>query len=454
MTYALFEHQKKSIEFMRKNHRVYDASSCGTGKTLTQIALFQERRRAGGKCALVIAPKSLLRAAWEADFKKFAPEIVVQVCPAESRVQSFAKPADVYVTNVDATVWLGQQHPEFFDRFDTLILDEMSAFKHHTSKRSKALVKIRKYFKYRYGMSGTPSSNNITDIWNQIYVLDDGARLGASFFGFRSKYQAPRAIGPIAMKWEDRPGAEIEVGKLIQDMVVRHKFEDCVDIPANHSYSIPYALPPKSRHIYKEFARDAVAMLNDETALTAINAAGVANKLLQISSGAVYTEDGYTSLETDRYELVADLVDAREHCVVFFHWKHQKANLIKEFEKRGLSYAVIDGTTSDGDRTDAVKDFQNGFYRVILAHPASAAHGLTLTRGTCTIWASPTYNLEHWLQGNQRIYRAGQKQKTETICVMAPGTIEEQVLKKLESKNSSQTNILELLKEAFQAEVA
>jgi len=145
----------------------------------------------------------------------------------------------------------------------------------------------------------------------------------------------------------------------------------------------------------------------------------------------------------------ADLVEARQHSVVFFHWRHQRDLLMEEFTKRGITFAVIDGSVKEQDRMEAVKDYQNGFYRVMLAHPASAAHGLTLTRGTTTIWASPTYNLEHWLQGNRRTYRAGQTQRTETISILAKGTIEELVYQRLADKNVKQINILELLNSAF-----
>ena len=144
MTFPLFDHQKKSVDFMRTHERVLDASDPGTGKTRVQIELFTERRRNGGGCALVIAPKSLRRPAWENDFAKFAPHITVSVAQAKGRAQAFARPADVYVTNVDATKWLMEQRPEFFARFDTLILDELSAFKHHTSLRSEALNKIKR----------------------------------------------------------------------------------------------------------------------------------------------------------------------------------------------------------------------------------------------------------------------------------------------------------------------
>ena len=453
MTFPLFDHQKKSVDFMRTHERVLDASDPGTGKTRVQIELFAERRRNGGGCALVIAPKSLLRSAWENDFAKFAPHITVSVAQAKGRAQAFARPADVYVTNVDATKWLMEQRPEFFARFDTLIMDELSAFKHHTSLRSKALNKIKSYFKYRYGLTGTPNSNGITDIWNQIYILDDGQRLGKSFYKFRNMTQTPSQAGPAAnmLKWEDKPGAEQAVGELIKDMTVRHKFEECLDVPENFETEVPFFMPPGQASVYKTFKRDALLALESGEVISSVNAAGVANKLLQIASGATYTGDAnkYAVVDPSRYEMIADLVEARQHSVVFFHWRHQRDLLMEEFTKRGITFAVIDGSVKEQDRMEAVKDYQNGFYRVMLAHPASAAHGLTLTRGTTTIWASPTYNLEHWLQGNRRTYRAGQTQRTETISILAKGTIEELVYQRLADKNVKQINILELLNSAF-----
>lgn len=451
----LFQHQGASIKFMMMRDRVLDASDPGTGKTRVQIELFRMRRLRGGGKALVIAPKSLLRSAWQDDFLKFAPDMATVVCPAEKREQMFAQEADVYITNTDATKWLAKQPAKFFQQFDTLIIDELSAFKHHTSQRSKALNKIKKHFSKRYGLTGTPNSNSITDIWHQMFVLDDGQRLGRSFYQFRNAVCEPQQVGPQPnmLQWHDKPGAENVVANLLVEAIVRHKFEECIDIPANHTYSVPYHMSPKQAKAYQQMERDAITMLNDGKVITTVNAAGVMTKLLQIASGASYFEglegDDYASIDNGRYELVSDLVEQRDHSVVFFNWTHQREELIKEFKKRGITYAVIDGNTSDKTRKEAVDLFQSGFYRVLLAHPQSAAHGLTLTKGTATIWASPTYNLEHFLQGNRRIYRAGQTQKTETIVVLAPGTVEDKVYAKLQEKDARQGNMLELLKELF-----
>lgn len=448
-----YKHQTASIKALLGLQRALDASDPGTGKTRVEIDLFNIRRRNGGGCALIIAPKSLLRSAWEDDFRKFAPHIKVSVCSAEKRAENFEVEADVYVTNTDAAKWLAQQKPKFFAKFDTLIIDEISSFKHHTSMRSRAMNKIKKYFTYRYGLTGTPNANTIADIWHQMFLIDDGRRLGTSFFHFRCQVCEPEQVGPRPemLKWVDKPGAEQAVAHLLQDIVIRHQFEKCLDIPANHMYDRVYHMTPGQKRAYVAMERSGAALLK-QGAITTTNAAGVATKLLQIASGASYSgvdDEDYVSIANERYELVADLVEQRQHSVVFFNWKHQRDNLVKEFEARGITYVVIDGTTSDKNRKLAVDHFQAGFYRVLLAHPQSAAHGLTLTKGTATIWASPTYNLEHFLQGNRRVYRAGQTERTETIVVIAAGTIEEAVFQRLQDKNLKQLSMLDLLRDYF-----
>lgn len=446
----LYAHQRASVAFIYSRERSFDASDPGTGKTRSAITAFAARRGEGAGCALILAPKSLLRTAWQDDFTRFAPHLTTSVALAANREKAFKEDADVYITNIDAVNWLVKQPPAFWKRFRNgmLIVDESSAFKHHTSARSKAINKIKQHFPYRHLMTGTPNSNTITDLWNQINILDDGRRLGTSFFSFRNSVCDPKQVGPMPnmVKWTDREGVHEIVGKLIEDLTIRHQFESCIDIPPNALTIRNYYLSPQQLRAYKEMEQDAVTQAADGKLVNAVNGAVVMTKLLQIASGAAYTEThDVACVDTGRYELVADLVEEREHSLVFFLWGHQRDALIAAFEARGISYTVIDGSTGDAERAAAVRNYQAGFYKVLLAHPQSAAHGLTLTRGTATIWASPTYNLEHWLQGNRRIYRAGQTQRTETILITAPGTIEEKVAETLQAKDERQMNLLNML---------
>lgn len=438
--------------YLLLRHNGYIFATGNTGKTRVEIEDIAAQAKLKDSCSLIIAPKSLLKCAWFDDFKKFAPSVKCIVATAANRASAFSEAADVYITNHDAVAWLVKQPPSFFKRFKngTIVVDESSAFKHKDAQRSKALIKISKYFKRKRAMSGTPNSNGICDIWNQVFFLDGGKRLGTSFFQFRASVCTPEQVGPMAnmVKWVDKPHAEAAVSALIQDIVIRHKFEDCVDIPANHQYSVNYELGPKHMAAYKRLEADSILLMN-ESVINAVNGATLYTKLLQLSSGAVYNEEGaYTLIDSDRYETVLDLVEARQHTIVFFNWAHQRDELIKHADKRGLNFALIDGTvTRAGERERIVEAYQKGLYDVLFAHPQSAGHGLTLTRGTATIWASPTYNLEHYQQGLKRVHRIGQTEKTETIMLVAPGTIEEQVYESLMNKNTRMTNLLEFLKQ-------
>lgn len=406
---------------------------------------------------LVLAPRSLLRSVWENDIRKFAPHLQVSIADASNRASAFEAEADVFVTNVDAAKWLAEQKPAFFKRFSELVIDESTAYKHHTSQRSKAVATISKFFTHRCCLTGTPNSNSITDVWHQAFILDGGARLGKSFYRFRDSVCTPTQVGANAnaLKWTDKEGAEEAVFGLLSDIVIRHKFEDCVDIPACHQYVVDYDLTPKQLRSYTELEVDQMLTLRGKApAVLAINAAAVATKLLQVASGAVYDgRGGYQVIDTSRYELIIDLVEQRKHSLVIFLWKHQRDALVAEAQKRGMSYAVLDGEANDKARDEIVKGFQAGAYQVIFGHPKTIAHGYTLTRGTTTIWASPTYDLEHFKQGSKRMHRLGQKQKTEVIVVVAKGTIDEKAYELMEGKNARMKNLLDLFGTAQQKEM-
>lgn len=445
----LFGNQVQSIAFEEENERVVDASDPGTGKTRSRLEAFAKRRARGGGCMLVLAPKSLLHAAWVADCRRYTPWLVSSAAYADNRVEAFDRRADIYVTNHDAAKWLAERPDAFFAKFDTLVIDESGAFKHHGSKRSKALAKIKRHFRRRVIMNGTLTTNGVCDAWHQLNIVDDGRRLGRSFYHFRSQVCTPTQVGPSAnmVRWSDRPEAEQAVAELVKDITIRHALKDCVDIPENHKFVVPYELPGKVEAKYREMEELAVAKMKDGTMVEGVNAAAVVTKLLQIASGAVYDAEGrYHVIDDSRYELVMDLAEERRHVVVFFNWTHQRDLLIEEATKRGLTYTVIDGDVNPKRRREAVEAYQAGMYRVMFAHPQSAAHGLTLTRGTRTIWASPTYNLEHWIQGNHRIDRAGQTEKTETANVLAEGTIEDHVYSVMTEKRGKLQDLLEYLR--------
>jgi SNF2 family DNA or RNA helicase len=435
----LFKHQKQTLAKLKKETRFFDQSEPGTGKTRVEIEDFAARRAKGGRPAIVTATRSTLESAWADDFAQYAPDIKVAVAYANNREKAFASDADVYITNHDAVNWLAKQGKPFWKKFEggTLINDESTAFKHATSQRSKNMLKIAQHFEHRRNMSGLADPNGVLDLWHQYLILDDGKRLGKSFFAFRSAVCTPEQVGPMSnmVKWNEKPGIANIVAALVKDITVKHLLTECVDMPPNTEYLRALNLQPKHAKHYAQMQDEMVTVVKDKV-LNAVNKAVLRVKLLQIASGAVYNseETGYSRFDTDRYEYVLDLVEECEHSVVFFQWEHQKAELVKEAERRGVSFAVYDGKTSDKERKEITEHYQKGAYRVIFAHPKSAAHGLTWVRGTRTIWASPTDNLEWYKQGLRRIYRIGQTKRTETITVVARGTYDEIAYERLTGK--------------------
>lgn len=456
--------------FLLLRHNGHIFATGNTGKTFVRIKMYALRHKSprNRKCALVLAPKSLLRTTWLNDFKKFEPGVRVVVAPAERREAMFDEPADVYVTNSDAVKWLAKKPKSFFDKFDELIVDESTAFKHHTSQRSKAAAKLAKHFKYRACMTGTPNSRSITDVWHQVFLLDEGKRLGSSFYAFRNAVCEPKQVGANrnAVNWVDKDGAEEAVFGLLKDIVIRHKFEECVDIPANHKRTMSYLLSEKQLRAYEELERTQMLLLQPNTAnnlkaafrgkplpdveaVIGVNAAVIASKLLQVASGAVYqSTNKYHVVDDGRYKMVLDLVEERDHSLVLFLWQHQRDLMVKEAAARKIPYCVIDGSTPEKIRDKLVAEYQDGKYQVLFGHPKTVGHGMTLTRGNTTIWASPTYDAELYAQASKRQHRIGQTRKTETITVVAEGTIDERVVKILNEKNQRMNNLLDLFQVA------
>lgn len=444
----LFPKQEVSKQFILEHPAVFDMSDPGTGKTRSHLEAFAERRRNGAGPLLVSAPKSILQPSWGNDIEKFLPHLRYSIATASNRKKAFAIDADIYITNHDAATWM-EEHPEVLKRFtntrSTLVMDESTAFKHASRQRSKAMRKISGLFAYLADLSGTPNARSILDIWHQAFLLDKGLRLGTSYFKFRASVCSPVQVGPSVnmVEWEDKPGAELAVAQLLADITIRHRLED---LPPNRVTVYETELSPKHRAIYNQLAKQAIIEMQDGD-ITSFNAGVLKTKLLQLCSGAVYDGEKNTHLfDTDRYNLVLDLVEARKHSLVAFNWRHQREHLVQLAEARGISFAVIDGSTPGKERTEVIAAFQGGELQTIFAHPASAAHGLTLTKGTATIWSSPVHNAEQFKQFNHRIYRAGQKLDTETILIAAKNTIEPEVYSdNLNPKLNRMRTLLDLL---------
>lgn len=446
-----FSHQVESREFYHRQPTVFNMSEAGTAKTRGWLDWFVEHRDSGGGPGLVICTKSIMGAAWGNDAKKFTPHLNVSIATADRRRDALKPGADLYVINHDAVRQLVKDPSLLPKDIDCFNVDESTAFKSPTSQRSKAAAKLLKPYEHRTLMSGTPSPQGVTDLWHQAFLLDGGERLGSSFYKFRMTVCEPEQTGPHKnhVKWVEKPGAQEAVAEMLEDITILYRLEECFDMPERVVREVEFSLDPKHQAAYEELRRDKLVASVKGEIITAIHAASLRTKLLQMLSGAVYGDTGLsTEFSTDRYKLVMDLVEERPHSLVAFNWRHQREALAAEAKKRGISYAVIDGSVPKmDDRTAIVERFQAGDIRVIFAHPASAGHGLTLTRGTAVIWASPTDNAEHYEQFNARIYRASQTQRTEIIKVVARDTVEDRAYENLTTKVDNMTALLQLLGE-------
>ena len=445
-------HQEQTIRKLDTTPILFDTSDPGTGKTRSHLESFRKIRKNGGGPALVLATKSILKSAWGNDIDRYFPGMTYSIATAANRKKAFQIPADVYITNHDAVTWIVKNlSAEFIRKFSTLIVDESTAFKNSNAERSKALRKIAGVIPNRRLLTGTPNPNSVLELWHQAFLLDRGERLGDSYWRYRSQVCTPTQVGPHTshVEWKDKEDIEPVVFGLLSDITIRHEFDKCISIPPNTQRTIEIELPPSLRIQYDDMLRHS-RMLVDNDSVTASQAASLRNKLLQIASGAVYTgeESNYAILDNQRTELILDLVEERPHTLVAFQWRHQRDALIEEAKKRKLAYAVIDGSIHGQARNDAVANYQAGKLRVIFAHPQAAGHGLTLTKGVATIWASPTYNSEHYKQFFHRIYRAGQTSPTETIHIIAKNTIDEHVRQRRDAKLSAMQTLLDLMEAA------
>jgi len=439
---APYAHQKTTTDFIVDTKCCLITSDPGTGKTR---AVLDAHAILGGK-TLVLAPLSILEAAWGEDISKFQPQIKYGVAYAKNRAKIFEDDTnEMVITNFEAVNFL-QKNPQYCKQFNTIVIDEFTAFKNREAKRSKNLNKIISYFTNRIAMSGTPNSNTILDIWHPVFLVDGGERLGSRFYAFRHQACTPKFNG-FANEWIDKPGIEEAVANKLSDISIRFALSDCMDLPDNIVRTVNTKLTPNVQKQYKTLADESVLYTKSGT-VNAVHAAARVKKLLQLVTGAVYDEDGVVQfVHQERYDIVMTLVAQRAHSLVAFNWKHERDALVEIAQKEGISYEVIDGSIKAEKRSDIVARYQAGQIKVLFCHPQSAGHGLTLTKASTVIWCSPTYNAEHYQQFNQRIYRAGQTQKTETILIQARNTWEPEVYKKLNTKLGRMENLLHILKE-------
>lgn len=444
--------QLAEAEFWAKKGRIFNNSDPGTGKTWASLLGYQQS--IAGRL-LVVAPLTILRSSWGDDINRFMPGFTWAVAhgtgnTAKKRQAAFDSNADIVLINHDGVDWLTENR-HVLKGFSHCVIDEYTAFKNRTANRSKAALRVVNDIENLTMLSGTAIPKSITDIWHPALMVDGGKRLGNQYFRFRAQVCTPLQVGPDPqhVQWVDKPGAVDQVTNLLSDITIRHELED---VPENIRYNMFVDMPRQIMDQYKELEREAV-LETENGVITAINAGVKVKKMLQLLSGAAYDSTGRViKIHNDRIELVMDLVDARDQCVVAYNWAHELAALEAMAKKLKMPYFVINGDPKEKKDIEVkVRDFQAGKYKVVFCHPQSAAHGLTLTAAKTTIWSTPTYNAEHFIQFNRRIHRRGQTEKTETICICARDTREEDVYEKLGTKIHRVEDLLSLFTQFSQA---
>ncbi len=428
------EKQILTTQFMANHPRAFVHNDPGTGKTIATIDAFTETKK--GRM-LVFAPLSILQPSWGNDIEKVGGlSYAVAHGTAQKRVAAMLSGADIVITNHDAVNWIAKDKKRLLAGFTHVTVDEYAAYKNRNAQRSKALQQIANTVEYFWMLNGTPGAMGLCDTWFPTLMLDKGMRLGTSFWAFRSQVCKPVQNGPSAehILWVDRPEAVYEVADKLKDVTIRFTLNECEDMPENVVTPMHLDMPPWVKTAYDQMLDDALLEIGDNK-VTAIHAGAKAQKLCQILSGAVYNQFGDpVRIHNERYDLVADLVESREQCVVAYNYRHELEGLLDVFSRRNIPIGCINGDATKIQREKAVEGFQAGELRVIILHPQSGAHGLTLTAGTTTIWASPPKSADWYIQLNARIHRKGQRRRTETIQIAYKNSLETKAYERLEER--------------------
>ena len=436
-TSMLWPHQQATYDFGKDLPGLVDGSDPGSGKSLAHAKIIENHLENNkGTRALIVCPKTLVRSAWKQEFTTWLPNIDIALAeaPEDSRIAAFESDAPVVVMNVDGLKWLAHQGKRWVNKQlgdnAVLVCDESHTLKNPTAQRTKAAIAISKLFKKKHIASGTIAPNSVTELWSQMMIVDGGIRLGKRYFPFRNLMQDQIIKGRFS-EWHDKPHAVDVVYGLLNGIVIRHSFDEVMKhVPSMDQRVVWYELGPKHMDKYRTLERDAYIEHRGKV-VNAVNAAALAGKLLQCASGAIYSESDerrreWTVFDSERYELIADLVEGREHCIVFWLWEHQRDELQKIFDKRKIVYGKLDGSvTSAVKREQTVNDLQEGKMKCLLMHPDTGAYGLTLTKATSVIYASPVYEAKRKIQGDARVRRGMQDKVTESIVIIAKDTRDE-----------------------------
>ena len=395
---------------------------------------------------LVIAPKKVAEATWSKEAAKWDHLKMLRVIPVlgtqQKRIRALNTPGDIWVINRENVPWLVEYYRNAWP-FDMVVADEFSSFKNHQAKRFKALSWVRGHIKRFVGLTGTPAPNGLLDLWAQVYLLDQGERLGQKVTHFRTRYFEPdQRDRERVFSYAPKPGAEEIIQQLIGDICVSMKAEDYLELPDCIPVTVPVILDPKAQAAYNKLEREALLEV-DETTIDAGTAAVLTGKLLQLCNGAVYDEDrNVWEIHRCKLEAFMELVEGLngKPALVFYAFQHDLARMKKALAGTGLRVREL---KTPQDETD----WNNREVDILLAHPASAAYGLNLQDGgNHVIWFGLNWSLELYQQANKRLHRQGQTEKVILHHLVVEGGVDEDVLEALGDKCATQDNLMQALK--------
>ena len=448
MRFKPHNYQQYAIDFIINNPVAAILLDMGMGKTAITLMAIQHLIYESFEVSkvLVISPLRVTRT-WRDEIHKWQQlsglRYSVVTGTAAQRIRALQADADIYIVNRENLSWVVDKSGVPFD-FQMVVIDELSSFKNHQTARHKALMKVRPKIHRIVGLTGTPASQGLMDLFAEFKVLDMGERLGRFIGQYRLNYFRPDKVnGNIVYSYKLLPGAEEKIYDKIQDITISMKAVDYLDMPELISNEYPVYLDEEEMQKYEELKKDLI-LSTPEHEVTAANAASLVNKLSQMANGAVYTDDETVEVfhdkKLDALETIIEEAYGKPILVAYWY-KHDYSRIVERLEQLGIEYMKIDSDES-------ITRWNNREVPVALIHPASAGHGLNLQQGGNTmVWFGITWSLELYQQCVCRLYRQGQTEGTVTIIhLISKGTIDERIMKALSEKDSTQSSLVDAVK--------
>lgn len=446
----LHNYQKYIVDFIVDHPTSGCLVDMGLGKTVSALTAINRLMYEDLEVSkvLVIAPKRVAEDTWIKEVEKWDHLKHLRVSRVlgteRQRKEALKVDADIYVINRENVCWLVSQYRGSLP-FDMLVIDELSSFKNPKAQRFKALRLVRPQIDRVVGLTGTPAPNGLCDIWSQIYLLDQGERLEKTITKYREKYFRPgRSNGQVVFDYKILDGSEKAIYQKISDICVSMKAEDYLELPPRMDHTAYVTMPEVVRSQYEDFEKTEVLRLLDqdeETPISAVNAAALSNKLLQFSNGAIYDADrNVHEIHDYKLEALEEIVEAAngEPVLIFYSFRHDISRIkrkLKAYKPREL----VDGKDID--------DWNAGKIPVLLAHPAGAGHGLNLQKGgNIIVWFGLTWSLELYQQACARLHRQGQIKPVQVYHLLTKGTMDEDVMKAISGKADKQEALMQAVK--------